>query len=206
MTLLNNQIVASPQSYPTAGYKFWNDPTTSTINVGGGSVSNVSYGVIVDNYHGGNGESSTVTVTGVNITTTSIAGVEALDDPLNSNGATSRVTVTGNTVISNSLAGVLVQGGKAAATVINNSASITGNTNGVDVNGGKALIENNDLTGNSEAAIRLENNGVVDAGDCTGGNVTGLGSGTGAHGSSAGNNNLSNYGFDGASRPGRLKT
>src|SRR5262249_40759942 len=47
--------------------------------------------------------------------------------------------------------------------------------------------QNNDLTGNTEAAIRVENGGKADAGDCSNSNFTGLGSSTGG-------NNLS-YGF-----------
>jgi hypothetical protein len=80
-------------------------------------------------------------------------------------------------------------GYNALATILNNTGSITGNAVGVDVNGGMAMIQNNDLTANSEAGIRVEKGGIVDAGDCSGGNVTGLGS-------SAGGNNLAGSGFN----------
>ena len=38
---------------------------------------------------------------------------------------------------------------------------------------GKARIENNNLTGNTTAGIRASNGAIVDAGDCTGDNITG---------------------------------
>ena len=59
----------------------------------------------------------------------------------------------------------------------------------VDVNGGKAMIQGSVLTGATEAGIRVENGGTVDAGNCTGVNVTGLGISTGG-------NTLTGYGFD----------
>jgi len=64
---------------------------------------------------------------------------------------------------------------------------------GIDVNAGNALVESNDLTGNTTAAIRVQNGGIVDAGDCSGNNVTGLGTGSGLNGSSAGLNDLTGY-------------
>ncbi|HUA66080.1 MAG TPA: immunoglobulin domain-containing protein, partial [Alphaproteobacteria bacterium] len=49
-------------------------------------------------------------------------------------------------------------------------------------------IQNNDLTGNSTAGISVTNNAIVDAGNCAGNNLTGLGA-------SDGENNLSGYSF-----------
>ncbi|MAE61438.1 MAG: hypothetical protein CMJ49_08800, partial [Planctomycetaceae bacterium] len=87
--------------------------------------------------------------------------------------------------------GVLVDGG-ASATIINNPSSITGNTTGVHVSGGKALIENTNLTGNTKGVL-IDSDATVDLGDVDGANVTGLGTGTGTNGSSAGNNVLTGY-------------
>ena len=120
------------------------------------------------------------------------------DDPRAANGSVLRATVTGNTVIDASGLGVFVQGPNAAATVINNTASIIDNQVGIQVDGGRALVENNNLSGNIVAGILATNGAIVDAGDCSGGDVTGLGTGSGLNGSSAGENNLSGYGFDNA--------
>ncbi len=61
------------------------------------------------------------------------------------------------------------------------------------------LLEFNDLSGNDDDGLQVVGGATVDAGDCTGSNVTGLGTGSGPAGSSAGGNNLSGYGFDSAS-------
>jgi hypothetical protein len=55
--------------------------------------------------------------------------------------------------------------------------------------GARALVEGVDLSSNSQAGLRVELGAVVDAGDCSASNRTGLGS-------SAGGNNLAGYGFD----------
>ena len=66
-------------------------------------------------------------------------------------------SVTGCTV------GVAVLG---AATVKDNAASITGNGIGILVSGStaKALIQNNNLTGNAVAGIEADSGATVDAG------------------------------------------
>ena len=109
----------------------------------------------------------------------------------------SNIKIVTNNNVTACAAGVAIQG---AATVKDNAASVTGNGVGIFVSGSsaKALIENNNLAGNTAAAIRAELGATVDAGDCNGGNVTGLGTGGGPNGSSAGLNDLSGYGFDNA--------
>lgn len=125
------------------------------------------------------------------------------------------VVVSGNTLSGGTGVGILVNGPASAsidastasndisgyatgikvlgtATIADNDATISGNTIGIHVDGGTALIENNDLTGNT-VGIRIQNGGLVDAGDVDGANVTGLGTGTGLNGSSAGGNVLSGY-------------
>jgi len=117
-------------------------------------------------------------------------------------GASPALTVSAGTVSVTNLTfatlsahpAVLVNGG--ALTIRGCVAS--GGTVGVTVDGASALLENNVLTGNPVAGISVLNGGVVDAGDCAGGNVTGLGTGGGVNGSSAGGNDLSGYGFDDA--------
>ncbi|HWQ90255.1 MAG TPA: HYR domain-containing protein, partial [Clostridia bacterium] len=110
-----------------------------------------------------------------------------------------RVTVLDDTTVTGGTVGVRVQGTNAAASIINNSASISGNTIGIYVDGGRAMVERNNLTANTSAGIVAMMGGIVDAGDCTGANITGLGTGSGLNGSSAGLNVLTSYGFDGIS-------
>jgi len=59
-------------------------------------------------------------------------------------------------------------------------------------------VENTALTNSTLAGIRVLNGGIVDAGDCSGANITGLGTGSGPGRSSAGGNDLTGYGFDDA--------
>src|SRR5206468_3372669 len=116
-----------------------------------------------------------------------IAGISADDSGAI---AATRLTIIGNSTVSGSPVGIQVSGAAALAKVVGNLASITGNVVGVDVDGGKALLQDNNLSGNSLAAIRLENGATLDAGDC-GTDVTGLGT-------SSGGNTLTGYGFDNA--------
>ena len=108
------------------------------------------------------------------------------------------VSFTGNSLLRNATGFYI-----ANEPTFNASATLKGNTIsqggvGLDVENSltKVLVENNDLTLNSVEGILVANGATVDAGDCTGGNVTGLGTGSGLHGSSAGLNNLTGYGFD----------
>lgn len=70
---------------------------------------------------------------------------------------------------------------KALATIRNNLSSFVLSDVGIEVDGGAALIENNNLSGNSLAGILVKNDGLVDAGDDTSGNYTGLGSSMGCN-------------------------
>ena len=188
----SNNVAVGPGSnvgYNTVGYNVWNTPTTAPVLIAGGSVSNVNYGVWVNDYDGyqSPGSSTMAVITNLNVSGASVAGVYVQDDPrASANGVVVQATVTGNTVLTNCGVGVLVQGNHALAVVTNNLASITGNGIGVDVDTGVALLQNNDLTGNTVAGIWATNGAIVDAGDCGDGNVTGLGS-------SSGGNDLSGY-------------
>ncbi len=84
-------------------------------------------------------------------------------------------------------------GYRARATILNNITSFTVNAVGIEVDGGSALLERNNLSGNTLAGLVVRNDGLVDAGDVDGADVTGLGSGTGLNGSSAGLNFLAGY-------------
>ena len=125
------------------------------------------------------------------------AGVGVFVDATGSGFFTNDMLIRGDTAVTGCATGISVLGAGASASIISNSASITGNAVGVSVDAGAALLENNDLAGNTLAAVLATNNATVDAGDCSGSDVTRLGTGTGAHGSSAGGNDLSGYGFAG---------
>jgi hypothetical protein len=166
-------------------------PGAGTVTLQGGALNNIrEEGVMATTSdYWGTGDVQ-LTVSGVTITAgASAKGVVAYQDNLTpANKA--HVEVLANSHITGGLAGVQVQGAKGEAVVRNNTATITGALIGIDVIGGKALVENNNLIGHALAAISVQSGGIVDAGNCGQGDVTGLGV-------SAGGNNLSGYGFDG---------
>jgi hypothetical protein len=110
----------------------------------------------------------------------------------------------GSSAVSSSFQGNNIQGttygvylqaeaGFDLAGTLSANNSVMNNQYGVFASGGLARtkIENNDLRNNSVAAIHSDTGATVDAGNCTVTDVTGLGQ-------SAGGNNLTGYGFDGA--------
>ncbi len=171
--------------------------SNNAVQILGGSLKDVQIGVLAATSDPDYGASSVfITLSNVTINVTE-AGTGALVEQDPSTQANSaRLDVLGDSGIFGGAVGVGVHGTNAAAVILNNSAAIAGNGYGVDVQGGKALIENNDLTGNLNAAIRVVGAGVVDAGDCGGSDITGLRAGSGVNGSSAGHNVLMRYGFD----------
>jgi len=104
--------------------------------------------------------------------------------------------IISNTSVTGGFCAVQVRGTNASASVLGNQRPISGNDVAVFVSGGRALLEGNTLTNNRLAALLVENDGIVDAGDCSGANITGLGTGGGTNGASAGLNDFSGYGFD----------
>lgn len=182
--------------YLSAGIVAWNTPTSSELRIEGGSVTGVDYGVWVNNYEGYNSDAmnTSLAVDGLSITAGEI-GVYVLDSPLNTNNSSVAALIENNTEVTGAtIAGVLVEGTDAAATVKNNLGSIVGNEVGIMVDAATALIERTNISGNSQAGLVVTNDGVVDAGDVADGNVTGLGTGSGAmNGSSIGCNFLAGY-------------
>jgi hypothetical protein len=151
---------------------------------------------------GSYGGAGRLNVVGLSITGALADGIAVNAVTGSPNTQTESLSATGNTHVAGSSAagsGIRVTGPAASATVKDNQLTFTGFAYGALVDAGKALIENTNLTGNSSAGIRVQNNGKVDAGDCAGSNFTGLGTGSGTAGSSAGNNTLTGYGFDNAS-------
>ncbi len=94
--------------------------------------------------------------------------------------------MTGDTLLTdNGGAGVAI-GDAATGRIIGNTTSLSGNAIGVEVDGGTALVEGNDLNGNT-IGVLIQNNGIADLGQAGPGvNFTGLGV-------SAGGNDLSSY-------------
>lgn len=184
----------------SAGVVAWNTPTTADLTLEGGTISGVDYGVWVNNYEGYNsdGSNTRLFVDHVMITASDI-GAYVLDSPNNTNGSSVFASISNNSELTGAtVAGVLVEGADASAVLINNLASITGNTVGVEVDAGTALLERNNLSGNSLYGLLISNDGLVDAGDMDDLDVTGLGAGSGAlNGSSIGCNFLA--GYDGVS-------
>lgn len=159
------------------GVEIWNVPTTSTITVHGGTLSGNAYGVrMPQSSTYGEANSGQAVLDGATILNSTIAGV-AVDAP----STNLQLTVTHCTV-SGSPAGVLITGAAAVGRVVDNSASLTTNNIGIDVDAGKALVQNNNLTDNTTAAIRASNGAIVDAGACGGTDILGgLGISTGGN-------------------------
>lgn len=192
----NNDVDGSAvTSLLSAGIEAWNTPTTSELTVTGGTISGVDYGVWVNNFEGynSNAANTRLFVENMSISASSV-GAYVLDSPSNTNGSTVFAKISNNTDITGAATGVLVEGTDASAVLLNNLASITGNTVGVEVDGATALLEKNNLSGNSQIGLLVHDDGLVDAGDVDDANVTGLGAGSGAtNGSSIGYNFLAGY-------------
>ena len=123
-------------------------------------------------------------------------GVVALQEAATA-ARTCSAEVIGNCRISGGACGVEVRGTNASASVLGNTRAISGNEVGIHVDAGRALLEGNVLTNNTRAAVWVENDGIIDAGDCSGANVTGLATGSGPGGASDGLNDFSGYGLSG---------
>lgn len=96
------------------------------------------------------------------------------------------VAFVGDSTVRSAAVGLQVIGRNAGLVIRNNAAPVAGNAIGMEIDGGKATIENNNLEGNTVAAIHVLNQAVVDAGNCRGLNLTGLGP-------SAGQNRFNGY-------------
>lgn len=174
-------------------------PVAGAVTLSGGNVTGVNRaGVLAttEDPRWGIGDARiTVSNLSVNMAARG-SGVHVYQDPGTPTNRV-RVDLAGQIHITGGTTGVKVEGALASATLRPSGGWISGNAVGVEVVAGKVLIEAANLAGNSQAGIRARQNAIVDAGDCGGANATGLGTGTGLNGSSAGWNVLSDYGFDG---------
>jgi len=125
-----------------------------------------------------------------------VDGFDGLSDSagirLSSNlGAGSAVSVGAG----NSAAGFVVGVSSEATHATVKGSVLDGNELGLlcSGSGARLVLESTSLQAASLAGLRVQQGAVVDAGDCGGGNATGLGTGSGALGSSAGGNDFSGY-------------
>ena len=182
---LSNNIVGATGGQFARGVALWNVPTTTRTTVTGGTVSHALKGVSLhynDPNFGPAGASYTVDMSAVGVSGTDVG---VLVEATNSGSDSVQMQISGNTATTGCTTGISVLGANAAANIHDNSTSIAGNGVGIDVDMGKAMLQNNDLTGNTVAGIQVENGATVDAGNC-GADVTGFGASTGG-------NNLSGY-------------
>jgi hypothetical protein len=155
LTLSGNQVTGFDK-----GYDLWNNPTTSTITVNGGTVINCNIGVFPNNYDGygpSNAASSAYIIDGVTITGAVNSGIFVKDNSLNTNNATVSAEIK-NTTISGSGTGILISGADASAAIHNNASTITGFAIGVDVDGGSASLFQNNIHSNG-TGVRVKNGG-----------------------------------------------
>ncbi|MBK8297485.1 MAG: HYR domain-containing protein [Saprospiraceae bacterium] len=147
---------------PTEGYEVWNVKNTSPAEITGGTVSNTSIGLFVNNYEGyvsDAGDGAHAIVSGLTITDCS-TGAKISDSPLSTHAAVS-ATIKDDTEISytGTGTGILVVGANASANIVDNDASIHGFAIGIDVDAGSATIDHNHIFNNG-IGVRFTNNGT----------------------------------------------
>jgi parallel beta-helix repeat protein len=158
---------ADPSTKLVSGYNLWHNTTTANdgITIQGGSVTNVDYGVWINNWDGyptstgSNAGRTKAKIDGLTITDADLAGLYLKDNPLNTSGASAFVYAKlTNSTISGSGTGVLIQGDDASADLVNNLATITGNQVGILVKDGADLasVIGNTITNNTHGGIVVE--------------------------------------------------
>lgn len=82
------------------GYELWNNPTSDTVSITGGTVTGCINGIVADNFEGynSNATSSSYIIDNVNISATD-TGIIVRDDSRNTNNATVGLTIKNNTVV-----------------------------------------------------------------------------------------------------------
>ena len=137
-TISGNVITGASVTQLTIGYHMWNNTTTATdgIVVQGGTVTDVDYGVWINNWDGyptvggSNAGRSNAKMNQVTIDGAELAGVYLKDNPLNTSGASASVYANiQNSTIKNSGIGILVDGEDASVKA--NLNGIFGNTQGM---------------------------------------------------------------------------
>lgn len=161
-----NYITATLASTQSNGYHLWNDTTTAPggINITGGSVTDVDYGIWVNNWDGyptsggSNAGPSTATVTDVLIDDVAIAAVYAKDNPLEPDGDPVTITII-DSALTNAPVSLLVEGPDATATVKGSTVDTVGTA--LSVTDGSLFAYANNITNfttgiNSSSPIQFD--------------------------------------------------
>ncbi len=110
VTVSNNNVTGA-----RAGIDLWNCPTTSTVTITGGTLTNCNVGVFANNYDGYNSDAitSAYAITGVNFSNCDTA-IWVKDNSNNSNGAFVTLNINNTTnVVNGTGIGLLVEGADA---------------------------------------------------------------------------------------------
>jgi parallel beta-helix repeat protein len=179
-SISDNDITIGAISQLGVGYDLWNNTTTAIngISISGGEVNGADYGVWANNFDGyptltgSDGGSMTVSLSGMVITGSALAGVFVKDSANNTNSAAVHVTVS-NSTISGGGDGIKVEGSDASVT-ISGATDIFDNTIGIEVLGASAEINGANIHDNGvgidiRGASTLELNGGSVSGNATNG-------------------------------------
>jgi len=151
-TVTNNNVTGK-----TYGILLWNCPTTSTITVSGGTLTDNVHGIYATNNDPqfGAGANSSYVVDGVSIQNSTQNGVWVEDNET----ATVAVEIKNTTINGGASAtGIKVSGTDASANIHNNTTGIADALIGVDVDGGTATVFRNKINANG-TGIRTKNSG-----------------------------------------------
>lgn len=147
----NNIITGTAVTQQTNGYNMWNNTTTAPngITISGGSVSDVGYGVWINNWDGyptsggSDAGSSNATINQVMISNVITASIYAKDNPLEPDGDSVEIAVLDST-LSNTAVGVLVEGPQATATL--KGSTLNNATTAFDITDGTLTAYANNIT------------------------------------------------------------
>jgi hypothetical protein len=188
-SISGNTVLDSAPDGSGNSYGLWLLNPYRAVVVEGNVVSNVLNGIVIF----GQGSAVTPMISGNSVLGNQTPGGVGIyvTTWLFGLGTNNVAAALNNNFISNHVTGIVLEQGigfTASLSALGNS--IVANAAGVYANGGKALLQNNVIVGNTQAGLRVANGAIMDAGQCgAGSNVTGLGV-------SSGGNDLTGYGFD----------
>jgi parallel beta-helix repeat protein len=179
--VLSDNIIGSSGGPLAGGIVVWSAATTNPVSISGGSITNATVGIDLDNADvnfGGTTASTTLNVSDVAISGGTV-GIHVGAVPSNTPGAPFYVYAGPNTVqgsvvlnlsggsISGATTGIQVQGQSSgpytASLNMLGSTTITGGAVGIDVDGANAsaTISDNHIYGNTTTGIRVRNGGTI---------------------------------------------
>ncbi len=137
----------------SSGYNFWNDPTTGSLAVSGGSVTGVQYGVWANSFEGYNSNGSTLSASVSGLTVTGgTAGIYVEDSAANTAHPNIALTVTDST-ITGATTGVLVVGSHASVSLLRDAVS--GASVGIADNAGTLTLGSGDTVTGGTTGVAL---------------------------------------------------